>query len=322
MSDELIKFSIIVPIYNVEKYLERCINSIINQTYNNLEIILVDDESPDNCPVICDEYAKKDNRVKVVHKKNGGLSDARNSGMDIATGDYIVFVDSDDYIELDACAKFLHFAKKGCDILVGDAIVTGGTCNLQHIINSDVLTGKQYLLEAYRAHKAPMAAWLNVYKRQFLSENKLFFTKGILHEDEDFTPRCFLKAKTIVCTNIYFYHYIIRENSITTVADKRKNANDLYDTCLRLYTIYNKIDNPELRKHLENSLSVKYLNLFQAGKLHQYGNEYLHKKFVIRNAHDVRTFMKAVLYCISPKFYYLLNKNLKCYLSSKKGKDI
>lgn len=91
--------SIIVPVYNVEKYLERCIESIVNQTYKDIEIILVDDGSPDNCPVICDRYAEKDNRIKVIHKQNGGLINARKSGLEIAQGDYIGFVDSDDWIE-------------------------------------------------------------------------------------------------------------------------------------------------------------------------------------------------------------------------------
>ena len=90
--------SVIVPIYKVKKYLNRCIDSVINQTYNNLEIILVDDGSPDSCPQICDEYAKKDKRIKVIHKQNGGLSDARNAGLDIASGDFVSFIDGDDYI--------------------------------------------------------------------------------------------------------------------------------------------------------------------------------------------------------------------------------
>ena len=93
--------SVIVPIYNVEDYLNRCVDSIINQTYKNLEIILVDDGSPDNCPQMCDDYAKKDSRIRVVHKENGGLSDARNAGMKVATGEYVSFIDSDDYISLD-----------------------------------------------------------------------------------------------------------------------------------------------------------------------------------------------------------------------------
>lgn len=99
-------FSIIVPIYKVEKYLHKCVNSLVNQTYKDIEIVLVDDGSPDNCPQICDEYAAKDKRINVIHKKNGGLSDARNVGLENCTGKYILFVDSDDYIELDACEKF------------------------------------------------------------------------------------------------------------------------------------------------------------------------------------------------------------------------
>ena len=107
MSKPLI--SVIVPIYKVEKYLNKCVDSIINQTYKNLEIILVDDGSPDSCPDICDKYEKKDNRVKVIHKKNGGLSDARNAGLDIANGEYISFIDSDDEIEASFVEKCCYY---------------------------------------------------------------------------------------------------------------------------------------------------------------------------------------------------------------------
>ena len=105
MEEELI--SIIVPVYKVEKYLDKCINSIVSQTYKNLEVILVDDGSPDSCGKMCDEWTKKDTRIKVIHKENGGLSDARNFGLDCAKGKYIQFVDSDDYIEKDMI-EFLY----------------------------------------------------------------------------------------------------------------------------------------------------------------------------------------------------------------------
>ena len=101
------KISVIVPVYKVEPYLSRCLDSIINQTYRNLEIILVDDGSPDRCGEICDEYARQDSRIRVIHKANGGLSDARNHGIDVAIGDYIAFVDSDDYIATDMYEKML-----------------------------------------------------------------------------------------------------------------------------------------------------------------------------------------------------------------------
>ena len=109
--DDLI--SVIVPIYNVEKYLKQCIDSIINQTYKKLEIILVDDESPDECGIICDEYQKKDSRVRVIHKKNGGVSSARNVGIDIATGKWITFIDSDDWIDEEYFNIMLEFRQVG-----------------------------------------------------------------------------------------------------------------------------------------------------------------------------------------------------------------
>src|SRR5574344_1424030 len=105
------KVSIIVPIYNVEKYLDRCMESLLNQTLKDIEIIMVDDGSPDNCPKMCDEYAKRDKRVKVIHKKNGGLGYARNSGLDIATGEYVAFVDSDDYVDVNMYETLYNFAK-------------------------------------------------------------------------------------------------------------------------------------------------------------------------------------------------------------------
>lgn len=106
------KISIIVPVYKVEQYLERCVKSLINQTYKNIEIILVDDGSPDQCPKMCDDYASEDSRIKVIHKKNGGLSDARNAGLDAATGEFIAFVDSDDWVEIDFIETLCKMQKK------------------------------------------------------------------------------------------------------------------------------------------------------------------------------------------------------------------
>lgn len=106
-----IKVSIIVPIYNVEKYLDRCMESLLNQTLKDIEIIMVDDGSPDNCPKMCDEYAKKDSRVKVIHKRNAGLGEARNSGLKIISGKFVAFVDSDDFVELDMYEKLYTAAE-------------------------------------------------------------------------------------------------------------------------------------------------------------------------------------------------------------------
>lgn len=300
-------FSIVVPIYNVEPYLERCIASMREQTYENIEIILVDDESPDRCPAICDRYAELDNRIKVIHKKNGGLSDARNHGVAAATGEYIIFLDSDDYIGLDTCERFAEYAKGGIDILVGSATVEGGACDLRQIDPTDtVYTGEEYLKKAHRESKARMAAWLNVYRRQFLLENELWFQRGILHEDEEFTPRVFLRAQSVVNTGINFYHYIIRDNSITTKKDKRRNARDLYSSLCSLEEIYIRLGDEELKSLLQDSLAEKYLSMTQAGKLFRY-KAFAHKDFVRRNAKRKRTRLKAKLYCFSPMLYYYVN---------------
>ncbi len=304
-------FSIIVPVYNVSEYLRRCLDSLINQTFSDIEIIVVDDGSKDESPVICDEYAQSDSRIKVIHKENGGLSDARNKGLEAATGNYVIFVDSDDYIDTDACDKFLPYIEKSYDIIIGDAYVEGGKCNLTHVVTEDVMTGETYLLRALSAELASMAVWLNVYRREFLRDNGLNFKFGILHEDEQFTPRCFLKANTVVYSGVFFYHYIIRPSSITTKPDKRKNATDLYNTCLELEKIYNSLDNYKLKKLLKDSLVQKYLNMFQVGALYQYGKTYVHKKFIFRNAYKCRTRLKAMLYCLSPKLYYKINERSK-----------
>ena len=120
--------SVIVPVYKVEAYLDRCVQSIVDQTYTNLEIILVDDGSPDRCPQMCDEWAKRDNRIRVIHKENGGLSDARNAGMQAASGTYIAFVDSDDWLEL-RCIEYLYQTaeKNACEIVGCAFRMTDGT---------------------------------------------------------------------------------------------------------------------------------------------------------------------------------------------------
>lgn len=304
-------FSIIVPVYKVEKYLDKCVESIINQTYKDIEVILVDDGSPDNCPLICDEYAKKDSRVKVIHKTNGGLSDARNKGLEVATGDYILFIDSDDYIELDACEKFSRFQGKNYDILIGDAIVEGGICDLSHIELNKAVSGVIYYKEALLKHRTPVVAWINAYRHEFLKENDLKFKYGILHEDEEFTPRAFLIAQTVVCTKNFFYHYMIRSDSIMQQKDQRRHAVDSYNTCCEHEVRFRKIKDVELKNLLLDSLVTSYLSSFQRAKLYQYGKEYIHKDFCLRNAYTFKTKLKSILFNLSPRLYWHINALLK-----------
>ncbi len=311
------RISIIVPIYNVEKYLDRCIQSLINQTYPNIEIILVNDGSLDNSLSICEKYAKQDKRIKILNKINGGLSDARNAGLEISTGEYVLFVDSDDYIELESCKQFVDVLQneKSVDILSGNAKVIKDTkisyMNRSGNYNHSI-SGKEFLKNELKQDTMYMAAWLNLYKRDFLIENNLLFKKGLLHEDEDFTPRAFLIAKKVINVQFNFYNYIIRENSISTQKDMSKNAEHLFSTLYSLETIYDQLEDDELRQLLKNSLTEKYLNMCQL--LNNTKSSYdkgLEKDFVLRNAYSSRNMKKAKLFRLNSKLYFIVNNITK-----------
>ncbi len=305
-------FSIVVPVYKAEKYLDGCVDSLVNQTEKNIEIILVDDGSPDSCPAICDRYAEQYENIFVIHKSNSGPSDARNAALKIAKGDYIMFVDSDDYIDADACERMLPFTEKGFDIIATDGIAEGENISLIHrgIENNQVYDGESFLKESVINGNLPMVVWLHLYRREFLVSNNLAFKNGVYHEDEEFIPRTFLSAASVISTGEKYYHYVIRENSIMTNPDKRKNAEDLYNVCQGLASVYDELTDGELRLYLKDSLVNKYLSLFQDGRLYQYGSQYLHKDFILANAYRRKTKLKAGLYNLSPRLYWYINKFL------------
>ena len=196
------KISVIVPIYKVEKYIHRCIDSIINQTYKNLEIILVDDGSPDSCPRICDEYAKKDKRIKVIHKENGGLSDARNKGVDIATGDYIAFVDSDDYIHPNMYEVLIYeLEKNNSDIALCKYKIVYEKSKIKTEIDGKFevysLNNLQALDSMYGKDGVDfIVAWNKLYKKDLF--NKIRYPVGKIHEDEYTTYKLLFASKNVI----------------------------------------------------------------------------------------------------------------------------
>ncbi|MBQ9737112.1 MAG: glycosyltransferase family 2 protein [Clostridia bacterium] len=204
--------SVIVPIYKVEEYLENCVESIINQTYPNLEIILVDDGSPDNCPKICDEYAEKDERIKVIHKKNGGLSDARNAGIEVATGEFIYCVDSDDSIEDCAIEVAVEKAKE----LNADIVAT--TIKKQSN-RFDCLVGDGETMFKTLFERFCWEGWGKLILRDLFADIR--FPVGKLFEDLGCIPYIFLKAKKVVLMDNGMYLYTIREDSIMGKANTK-----------------------------------------------------------------------------------------------------
>lgn len=208
--------SVIVPIYNVQDYIERCVHSIIEQTYHNIEILLIDDGSTDDSGKLADEYAEKDERIKVFHKKNGGLSDARNYGFAVSTGEYVCFIDSDDFIHRDYVKCLLTICKEqNCDIAQCDYIRTSGEIgpdsdlddrvyvfnNIQMLNN---LYGKQYI--------KTVIVWNKMYDRKLFSD--IEFPVNKIHEDEATTYKLFYKANKIGVTEKVLYYYYQRPNSI------------------------------------------------------------------------------------------------------------
>lgn len=307
-------FSIIVPIYKVEKYLMRCIDSVLAQTYSDLEIILVDDGSPDACPQICDEYAQEDTRIRVVHQKNGGLSDARNTGIKLATGTYIVFLDSDDALTPTACADFAARIAGGVlpDVLAGSACrICGEDRNyMNNELLEGVTSGQDHLLAMLSASTSSMTAWCNIYRRIFLLEENLWFEKGLLHEDERWTPLVFLKAKSVLNTNLVFYTYYIREDSITQSKSKQKNAIHIIETVQYLKPICLQLENELLKAKLMDHLVMLYLSAFYMGELYDVP-QYIDKTFAIDYAQSKRNKKKARLFSLSPHLYCSINRWIK-----------
>lgn len=232
---ESVRISIIIPVYQVEKYLRRCVESALEQTLQSLEIILVDDGSLDHCPEICDEYAKRDDRIMVIHKKNGGLSSARNAGMHAASGKYLFFLDSDDWLEKDGMEKLYETAEKyQVDFVRYRAIRTGwpGLAENTPCMTEQVreLSGGYYDKERIRTqicHRlivtpeltmgAIVGAWGALYNRQFLTENDLYFEEQIKYsEDMLFSARVVRAAESFYYVEeACVYHYFYNPDSIS-----------------------------------------------------------------------------------------------------------
>lgn len=230
--------SIIVPVYKVEQYLPRCIVSLLGQTYKNIEIILVDDGSPDGSGAICEEYANKDERIKVIHKRNGGASSARNAGLDVARGKYVCFVDSDDYVS----SRFIErlytlLLENDADIAQCECIRTKEDLVEFDDLNAgaDVLDIVQILkhLHAYDESRDPfVVVWSKIYKRDLFRNIK--FTEGMICEDEVIAPKLFYESKKTVIFKEKLYAYFMSDDSVMRSGFSIKRVDILYALAERM----------------------------------------------------------------------------------------
>ena len=224
--------SVIVPVYKVPEYLNRCVESICKQTYSNLEIILVDDGSPDECPQICDALAKKDRRIVVIHQKNSGLSAARNAGLKKSTGEYILYVDSDDYIKDDMIETLVSAIEKyEADIAISTYVLSSGDDKESLRLSGKIFNGETEDMLKLIYSNGLWQAWAKLIKRKIAIACP--FIAGLIYEDYENTPRLLTHAERIVVLMDGRYIYTVRDDSIM---GKRKRA-----TCVDFAKITNDI---------------------------------------------------------------------------------
>lgn len=308
------KISVIVPVYNVEKYLHECVDSILAQTFKDFELILVDDGSPDNCGMICDEYAQKDTRVRVIHQENQGLSGARNSGIDVAQGECITFVDSDDLTDAKYLEVLMDAMEEGTDITVcGFQIFEDGTkpyCR-KSSTEKTCYEVKLAVTELYNGNSdIPVNACGKLFRRDVIGEIR--FPVGRLHEDQAFTPLVCYRARKVVSCLSELYYYRERTASITRKTFSEKRYDDLWaiDSCIAFfkskneqqiveaalrrrqrlictYAIYAKRDGVEVPEPYRISIweALWYLRKNVSAEKYQYCLAQLYPKLVVLDAY-------------------------------------
>ncbi|TDQ37650.1 glycosyltransferase [Aureibacillus halotolerans] len=317
--------SVIVPIYNVEKFIHKCVNSILEQSYPNLEIILVDDGSPDNCGAICDQYEQQYRHVKVVHKSNGGLSDARNAGLEVATGEYIGFVDSDDYIHKDMYNELFHhmtltnsdIAECAVERIYADKVVAEETGEVTVLSGTQAL--KSHLSSEGNGYMPRTAVWSKLFSRKIIDRMEgMVFPKGEIHEDYLFTCKALYYSNKVCLVNKCLYHHIYTNPS--SITQSSFSSKDLYKE-LQYMNRMEFLKKLKLQDHFLLAKSSYYKLLLQFFyKCHIAGmkEECLYYKQKIKEHHSdiVRTKigwkkkLEFIVFSISPNVYLKIRANL------------
>ena len=305
MSQEIF-VSIIVPVYDIEEYLVECIESILAQTWKHFEIILVDDGSTDSSGKMCDEYAEKYNCIFVIHKKNGGLSSARNAGIDVARGNYLAFIDSDDVVHPDYLRELVNIVEKenadlvACDFCVGTSCQWGETSEIKYDIRRD-----EDVLERMNDNDVVVTvAWNKLYHAKFFKEYSLRYPEGKIHEDMFLTPQILHCTNKMVITNQKLYFYRQRKNSIMNSSFSIKQLDSLEAIEFRI-ALFTKWDKKELQIKEYESYIRKAKELYRKMKNGE-EEEYEQEKKKIK--------MKMLNILKEKKVFYLLNWKYKIKL--------
>lgn len=307
--------SIVIPVYNVENFLEKCIYSVMAQTYSNLEIILVDDGSPDNCPQICDLFKERDNRIKVIHKENGGLASARNAGMNIAVGDWIYFLDSDDMI---LPCTIEHMINAGADSDVDLVFSSFKSISSSNVELNDCNNGlkkvysREELQKIFLLRKVVVLAPGTLYKRSFLINNDLKYKKIPWSEDQHFVWRVLALLNKAIYLDEPLYLYYRREGSIMTATKTEKIAESYKSICeLQSYYKDSYIGKFLVSRWVMGSLNAAAILTDFNGWKELYkqidGHKHLKRLVLFK---DIKVKVLALVGFILPKLYYSIIKRV------------
>lgn len=314
----MLKLSIIIPVYNVENYIGKCLDSCLDQDLpkDEYEIVVVDDGSPDNSSSIVEEYIQRNQNIRLVHRKNGGLSAARNTGLEAAKGKYVWFVDSDDWIESNCLSSLVVFAEEkkldvlcfGLQLVWPDGRKT--IYNISHEESGKVYQGDDFICKV----KMPPAAWAAIYKKDFLNINKLIFFEGILHEDQEFTPRAYFLANRISYINRVYYCYLQRVGGIMISSRNKKRASDLLTVADSLYKFikYNVYSSNKAYEEMMEKVNFAFSQSLAYYKssyfpISVYKNKPYYPLFLSHDL-DLKMRLKYILLNVSLRLYLLIYK--------------
>jgi hypothetical protein len=267
----MLKVSIIVPVYNVERFLERCLDSLVNQTLEDIEIICINDGSTDGSGNILSKYAEKDNRIIVINQKNSGLSEARNNGIERANGEYLGFVDSDDYIDIDYYEKLYNTAKLNNADIACTGIIRGNDKKQKVLISYNEIEEATDINEKFQLVKAPEYSfvWNKIYLKESLCNQKIDFIKGLIYEDMPFTTDVLIKLGKVVSVPNTYYHYWKNNNSIIKFCSDKSRTDKIF---AKDYVIQQcKINNIKLSEKNSITKKIEYFFLgIKIMKIYQY----------------------------------------------------
>lgn len=318
--DEIV-FSVIIPAYCAENTIKECLSSALDRQRVSLEVIVVDDGSTDNTLDIVNALSSTDRRIKVLHKKNGGLSSARNAGMKIASGKYLVFLDSDDAL-VSGSLDEMEAAIKGIwpDIVVGDVLFekkgkVSRVCSMDSQYKMRCLDSREFVCQQLTHGKFWTPVWFNIYRTEFIKKHHLEFVEGIFLEDDEWTIRTFNASSQVLYSGICLYRYVLRENSIMQQKDCSKHVKDGLAIYGDKRAFYSKYEDKEFARIMNGWIAERYLVLYTTWprEFWKLGLK-LDDAWILKHADRKSVKMKAFLYHLFPRFFgylYLLRHMLR-----------